>query len=84
MKTLRMKQEIKNDGEIHVTGLPCKKGDNVELILLIENDSGKPPLTARKLLNSEIIGMWSDRSDIIDSSEYARRLREMAEKRKIE
>ena len=84
MKTIRMKKEIENDGEIHMTGLPCKKGENVELILLIKNGTDKPPLTARKLLNSGIVGMLSDRADIEDSSKYARSLREKAERRNIQ
>ncbi len=38
-------------------------------------------LTARQLLNSDLIGMWEDRTDIGDSSVYARQLREQAQKR---
>lgn len=36
------------------------------------------PMTARDLLDSELVGMWADRTDIGDSSEYARQLREQA------
>ena len=38
-------------------------------------------LTARALLQSEVVGMWADRDDIGDSMEFARRLRRDAEHR---
>jgi hypothetical protein len=43
--------------------------------------SEKPILTAGDLLNSDLIGMWADRTDIGDSREFARRLREQAQTR---
>ena len=33
--------------------------------------------TARDLLQSELVGLWADRSDIGDSLSYARQLRQM-------
>jgi hypothetical protein len=36
-------------------------------------------LTARKLLKSEIVGMWADRQDIGNSLTFARQLRYQAE-----
>jgi hypothetical protein len=46
------------------------------------------PKTGRQLLealrSSGLVGMWKDRTDIGDSSEFARRLREAAETRKRE
>ncbi|BCV22710.1 hypothetical protein hamaS1_27790 [Moorella sp. Hama-1] len=41
----------------------------------------KPPLTARKLLESGLVGMRKDRKDIGDSKVYARHLREQAQNR---
>jgi len=38
-------------------------------------------LTVRQLRQSGLIGLWKDRNDIRDSSAYARRLREQAQKR---
>ena len=40
-----------------------------------------PILTARDLLQSPLVGMWADRTDLGDSREFARRLREQAEHR---
>ena len=42
------------------------------------------PLTARGLLESELVGMWADRTDISDSSEYALELRQQASLRSAE
>lgn len=41
----------------------------------------KRPLTGVDLLNSDLIGLWADRTDIGDSREFARRLREQAQRR---
>lgn len=39
------------------------------------------PLTARELVQSDLVGLWADRDDIGDSLSFARRLREQAEHR---
>jgi hypothetical protein len=44
-------------------------------------DTGPRPLTAADLLASGLVGIWSDRTDIGDSREFARRLREQAQTR---
>jgi hypothetical protein len=45
-------------------------------------ESGSKPLTARTLLQSEVVGLWADREDIDDSLDFARRLRQEAERRR--
>ena len=57
-----------------------KKGEEVELIL-IPVPKKKTTLTARKLLESDIIGLWSDHEEIEDSAVYARQLREQTQRR---
>ena len=42
---------------------------------------GPSELTARNLLESELVGLWADRDDIDDSLAFARRLRHEAENR---
>jgi hypothetical protein len=42
------------------------------------------PLTASDLLDSGLVGMWAGRSDIGDSQEFARRLRERSQTRSRE
>ena len=83
MEAIRLHTTIEKDGEIVVTGLPCQKGQTVEMIVLleplvIENQSAS---TASRLLRSELIGLWEDRQDITDSATYARHLREQAQRR---
>jgi hypothetical protein len=41
----------------------------------------KKQLTAKALLESGIVGMWKDRTDIGDTLEFARKLRERANTR---
>lgn len=38
-------------------------------------------MTARDLLQSELVGLWADRDDIGDNLAFARRLRQQAEHR---
>ncbi len=82
MKTIHLHKEIEKDGEISVTGLPFKKGQRVEVILVPESSvTSKPRLTAHQLLHSELVGLWKDREDIGDSATYVRQLREKAQGR---
>ena len=84
MEAIRIHKIVEKDGEILVTGLPYKKGQNVEIILISESAtrSKKRPLTASQILHSGLVGLWKDREDIEDSSSYARQLREQAQKRR--
>lgn len=84
MEAIRLHQVIEKDGEIRVTGLPFRKGQRVEMIVLPDTPAPaeRPPLTVRALLESGLIGMWKDRDDIGDSAEFARRLREQAQRRR--
>ncbi len=83
MEALRMHKLIERDGEIHLAGLPYKKGQRVDLIVLIETPGIHtwPSLTAGQLLNSGLVGLWKDRTDIGDSVSFARYLREQAQRR---
>ncbi len=84
MEAIRLQRAVEKDGEIFLTGLPYKKGQCVEMILLIDRSAApsRPRLTARQLLSSELIGLWEDRNDIEDSAAYARQLREQAQNRR--
>jgi hypothetical protein len=84
MEAIRINALLKTDGEIRITGLPYKKGEQVELILLPLADARptrRAPFTARQLRQSDIVGLWKDRVDIQDSAAYARQLREQAQNR---
>ena len=45
-------------------------------------ESGPRQLTARALLQSEVVGLWADREDIGNSLDFARQLRHQAERRR--
>ena len=84
MEAIRINTQLKTDGEIRLTWLPYKKGEQVELILLLLAEAHPPrrrTITARQLRHSDLIGLWKDRADIQDSVTYARQLREQAQRR---
>lgn len=83
MEAIRLQQTIQKKGELTLRNLPVEKGQQVEVLLLLmptETDT-RPRLTARQLLQSELVGLWQDRRDITDSALYARQLREQAQRR---
>lgn len=81
MEAIRVQQTVKKNGELTIKNLPVQKGQQVEVLLLFTPPSKRPRLTARQLLNSELIGLWKNRADITDSIQYARQLREQAQRR---
>ena len=83
MEAVRLHKVVDRDGEISAEGLPCKKGQSVEMILLFDPEATPTcsHLTARQLIESGIAGLWKDREDIRDSAAYARQLRERAQRR---
>lgn len=42
---------------------------------------GHPQLTALDLAQSDLVGIWADRTDVTDSLDFARQLRDKAERR---
>ena len=83
MEAIRVQQVVAEDGEVVITDLPYKKGQAVEIILLLQPTKIAPRsrLTVGQLRESGLIGLWKDREDIEDRSVYARQLREQAQKR---
>lgn len=81
MEAMHIRERIKKDGEIMLTGLPFKKGQIIKMIVMSEPVTRRSkPSTARQLLSSGIVGMWKERG-IDDSSVYARTLRKKAQQR---
>ena len=80
MEAIRVQQTVKKSGELTIKNLLVQKGQQVEVLLLFTPPSKRPRLTAKQLLNSELIGLWKNRTDIADSLEYARQLREQAQR----
>jgi hypothetical protein len=44
--------------------------------------AARPVLSGADLAGSDLIGVWADRTDIVDSREFARQLRHRAENRR--
>jgi hypothetical protein len=86
MSAVRVERILEKDGEVVLTGLPYKKGERVKVTLSTTGPSRsrKPVMTARDLLSSGLAGLWKDRTDIADSSEFARKLREEAQNRELQ
>ncbi|MCX7017064.1 MAG: hypothetical protein NTW86_31635 [Candidatus Sumerlaeota bacterium] len=83
MDAVEVRQILAKDGEVLVTGLPYKKGQSVQVIVIPQAATVLPRahLTVGRFRRSGLIGLWEDRVDIGDSSAYARELRELAQKR---
>ena len=84
MEAVRLEQVVAEDGQLTIKGLPYKRGELVEIIVMPQTDASSmqhPKLTVGELRRSGLIGLWEDRDDIEDSGIYARRLREKAQQR---
>ncbi len=85
MQAIRLQQTIEKDSEIHLSDLPVFQGQEVEVIVLISPlPEPKKTFTARQLLNSGLIGVWENRTDIKDSLTYARQLREQSQAKRYD
>ncbi len=76
---------MEKDGELKINKLPFKKGEKVEVILkgALSGKRKKKKLRAFELLKSDLVGIWKRRKDVKEAPEYARMLRENAQRRKI-
>lgn len=78
MAAVRRSAVVEEDGQVTLRELPFRKGDRVQVTLLKAGRvSGRRASTAAQFLESPLIGMWADRTDIPDSSVFARGLREL-------
>lgn len=67
---------------ITVEDLPFQEGDTVEVFVVRRHSSESEKLgTAAHLRSSPIAGLWADRSDLPNSRDFARSLREQAQHR---
>ena len=83
MDAIRIVTTIEQDGSLHLVNLPLTPGQQVEVLLLVASPpTQRPPLTADRLRNSGLIGLWADRDDLGASTTFARQLREQAQQRK--
>jgi hypothetical protein len=48
MNAVRVETTIESDGELHLTKLPCRRGDKVEAIVLILEPASRPASDAER------------------------------------
>lgn len=84
MEAIRVEQVMLPDGELHLHDLPYTEGQRVEVIVVPWPEFSPPQLTVGQFRRSGLIGLWKDRAEITDSSEYARQLREQAQQRELD
>ena len=85
MQAIRLQQTIEKDSEIHLSDLPVFQGQEVEVIVLISPlPEPKKTFTVRQLLDSGLIGVWENRTDIKDSLTYARQLRDQSQAKRYD
>ncbi len=75
VRTVTLKADIPASRKLCIK-LPADVPTGSAAVVITVSPAGSsPPATFGDLLNSEFLGMWRDRSDIDDSSEFARKLR---------
>ena len=75
IKTVTLNTDIPPSRELRIT-LPADVPTGSAKVVITVSPCGSRPLsTFGDLLHSEFFGMWRDRADIEDSSEFARKLR---------
>jgi hypothetical protein len=42
MNVVRVETTVESDGELHLTALPCRRGDKVEAVVRVLEPSGRP------------------------------------------
>ena len=78
---MTVKTTVGLDHLAHIRFPDTVPAGDVDLFVVAVTKESRGTSTIGDLLNSEIFGMWSDRTDIEDSADYARSLRERAWKR---
>ncbi|MGC1377256.1 MAG: hypothetical protein WA821_13585 [Anaerolineales bacterium] len=81
---IRQKVTIGRGGLISLRSRALKAGSTAEVIVLVDEEVQEPvkkPMTGKDLLDSGLVGLWADRTDIGDSLEFAQALRAQAERR---
>jgi len=82
MSTHHTNTTVDAEGSIIVRDLPFEEGDEVEVFVVRRTTpTSDPSGTANALRSSPLAGLWTDRSDLPPSPEYARSLREDAQRR---
>ena len=81
VRTVNINADITANRELHIT-LPADIPlGPAEIVVVVSSSTTSVASKLGDLLNSEFFGMWRDRTDIKDGSEFARDLRSQGWKR---
>jgi len=75
VKTVTFKTDIPASRELRITLPADVPTGSAAIVIMVSPSSRSTSATFDDLLNSEFLGMWRDRADIVDSVEFARKLR---------
>jgi len=65
MQAIRLQQTIEKDGEIYLSNLPVFQGQQVDVVVSLSPlPETTKTFTVRQLLDSGLIGVWENRTDI--------------------
>ncbi len=83
VRTLNLKADIPANRELHLhITLPADVPlEPAEIALVVSSPVVSKQATLGDLLDSEFFGMWRDRTDIVDSIDFAREIRSQSWKR---
>ncbi|MBI4515295.1 MAG: hypothetical protein HY699_05695 [Deltaproteobacteria bacterium] len=81
MKSATVKAIIPPDHRLVVELPPELPAGPAEVVVRVLDTAAEKSGTGDELLASGLFGIWKDRSDIDDSVEFARRIRQRAERR---
>lgn len=81
VKTVNLTADVPTNREIHITLPSDVPVGPARIVLVVSSITHANGLTLGEFADSEFFGMWKDRSDIVDSVDYARGLRSQGWKR---
>ena len=81
IRTVNLNADIPPDRELRITLPADVPVGPAEIVLVVSSSDRSSGRTLSDFKNSELFGMWRNRSDIIDSVQFARGLRSEGWKR---
>jgi len=76
--TVKLKTHIPDSRRVQVQLPPDVPVGDAEVVVVVVPSRERRGSVAEDLLASDVFGMWADRTDIADSSEFAEELRRRA------
>jgi hypothetical protein len=75
VRTVSFDADIPDSRELRITLPADVPTGSAAIVITVSPRPTSKSATFDDLLNSEFLGMWRDRSDLVDSVEFARKLR---------